>query len=90
MRIDICGKNREHITTLECDAGDGVPRVGEYILTPTAVLEDVDRIPQLLVVDVHYILEDGRAVAVVDAMANARNADTRLDRLQEQGWLRTD
>lgn len=87
MRIDICGKNREHIITLECDAGDGVPRVGEYILTPATVLEDVDRIPQLLVVDVHYIIDSGRAVAVVDAMANLRDPDTRLTRLQENGWL---
>lgn len=65
-----------------------VPRVGEYIDTPPVLLEQVQRIPQLLTVDVRYRLDPRHGwQAVVTAMARDESPQTRAMELAEGGWL---
>ncbi len=87
MRLDIHSKTFSLLGRVECTATDGVPRIGEYIATPADYLEDAGRIPQLLVVNVRYVLHDGALIAEVEAMAQGDEPDTRRDRLIENGWL---
>lgn len=89
MLIEIRLKNGAYLPEpLHIPDPCAVPRVGEYIVTPEHVLEDLQRMPQLLVTDVRYVLHPQHDwQAVVTAMARPDSAETRAMDLAEAGWL---
>ncbi len=89
MLIDIRLKGGAHLPTLlYIQDPCAVPRVGEYIDTPDHLLEHVQRIPQLLAVDVRYRIDETHGwQAVVTAMARDESPQTRAMDLAAGGWL---
>jgi len=68
-----------------------VPRAGEYIETPAALFEAVERMPNLLVAQVSYRLDPGHGwQAVVHAVPREAAPARRAEMLEELGWLGTD
>jgi hypothetical protein len=67
--------------------GDGVPRVGEFVLLPADVADQAQGLTHALVHEVTWECLGDRLTAVVACHATGHKPSNRLLRLEEQGWL---
>lgn len=91
MLILLHTKNFSLVDDLTVPDTQGVPRVGEFIVLPPELSEQVQGLTHALMHEVEWLLQGppkARALtAMVSCHATGYDPSNRLVRLEENGWL---